>query len=234
MNFPVYWLKPDVKEDDRLRYGKGMAFRTQLCEQNPDHACRQVRPTPLRLEFRGVAWSDFFWTPYSEAIVNKDVVTAFEEAGIVGCDFVAADLENTLGDEMAGDLYELRPKGWGGFASVESGVRLLEECPHCKNRVFSGYTDPGQLLDLDGWDGSDIFTIWPIPRYILATEAVRNLLVQYQFTGVRAEPITKLPKVIAGTLTPGNVRDWFDEDQAGELDAEIDTAIRARRQRSKS
>jgi len=225
MNFPIYWLKADVKEDDRLRYGKGMKFRTQLCEKNPDHAYRQIRPTPLRLEFRGVTLTDFLWTSYSEAIVHKSVVAAFEEAGIAGCEFIPVDLENTMGDQVAGDLYEFRVTGWGGMASAESGVRVLEECPYCKHRVFSGYKDPARLLDLDAWDGSDIFTVWPIPRYILATEAVRDLLVQHHFTGVKAIPIEKLPKVVAGTLTPGNIRDWFDENQARQFEAEIEAAI---------
>jgi hypothetical protein len=189
-----------------------------------------MRPTPLRVEYRGVASTDFLWTAYSEAVVSRNVVKAFQEAGITGVDFVGVELENTLGDEVSGDLFELRPEGWGGLASVESGVRLLEECPHCKNRVFSGYTDAGQLLDLDAWDGSDVFTIWPIPRYYLVTDVVRDLLIQQRFSGVRVVPINRLPHVVAGTLTPGNVRDWFGADQAPQLEKKIDTAIWARRQ----
>jgi hypothetical protein len=226
MSFPIYWLKPDVKEDERLRYGKHMAFRTQLCDGNPDHARRQTRPTPLRLEFRGGGLTDFLWTPYSEAIVGEDVVRVFSECGIAGCEFIPAELENTMGDQVASDLYELRVTGWGGMASAESGVRVLEECPHCKHRVFSGYTDASRLVDLDAWDGSDIFIVWPLPRYLLAVESVKEALVERQLTGVKAVPISKLPKVVAGTLTPGNIRDWFDTDRAGAFDAEIDAALR--------
>jgi len=226
MNFPFYWLNPDIKEDDHLRYGKHMAFRTQLCERNPDHTRRQIRRTPLRLEFRGVGLTDFLWTSYSEAIVGEDVVRVFAEWGMDGCEFVPVELENTMGDPIAADLYELRVTGWGGMASVESGVRVLKECPHCKRRVFSGYTDPSQLVDLDAWDGSDIFTVWPLPRYLLATESVKELLAARQLTGVKAVPVAKLPKVVAGTLTPGNIRDWFDENRANAFDAEIDAALR--------
>jgi hypothetical protein len=226
MNFQVYWLKPDVNEDDRLRYGKHMAFRTQLCERNPDHARRQTRPTPLRLEFRGVGLTNFLWTAYSEAVVGEDVVRAFAEWGITGCEFVPAEIENTMGDRTAADLYEMRVTGWGGMASGESGVRVLEVCSHCKHRVFSGYTEPHRLVDSDAWDGSDIFRVWPLPRYILATESVKELLLVRQLTGVKAVPVAKLPTVVAGTLTPGNIRDWFDEDRASAFDAEIDAALR--------
>ncbi len=202
-----------------------MHFQTKLCPHNPEHTIRNRRSSPLRLEYHGSAATDFLWTSYCEPIVGEKVVDAFESASIVGCEFVPIELENTMGDEIASELFEMRPTGWGGMAAKSSGVRVLEECSFCKRRVFSTFTNAEELFDVDAWDGSDVFTIWPLPRYILSTSSVRDLLKKNQFSGVRLFPINRLPKTIAGTLTPGNVRDWFDEEQASKFEAEIDAAI---------
>jgi hypothetical protein len=221
----VFWLKPEGRFDDRLSYGNGMNFDVRLCRGNPDHSERQIRPNPLRLEFRGARMADFMWTVYGEPIVTEEVVAAFRGAGITGCEFSLVELQNTLGDAVASDLYEMRSIGWGGMAAKASGIRVLEECPFCKRRVFSGYSNAGELFDLDAWDGSDVFTIWPLPRYLLSVEAVKQLLAKHRFTGIAAVPLCELPKPIAGTLTPGNVRDWFGGRDGGELDMRIDLAI---------
>jgi hypothetical protein len=55
MDLSVYWLKPDLPEADYLRYGSGMSLHTELCRGNPDHSLRQIRSSPLTVEFRGVA-----------------------------------------------------------------------------------------------------------------------------------------------------------------------------------
>ena len=108
------------------------------------------------------------------------------------------------------------------MAASASGVRVLEECPYCKRRIFSGYTDAEKLFDVNAWDSSDVFTIWPLPRYVLATERVCDLIAEHRFSGVKALSIRNLPKVVAGTLTPGNLRDWFEEDRARQIEADID------------
>src|SRR5438094_464876 len=93
----VYWLRPSVRESQRMTYGHGMSFRTETCRGDPDHAKRQIRPSPLRLVFTGGVTTDFMWSQYSEAIATPRVAEAFREGGVTGCKFVPVELENTMG-----------------------------------------------------------------------------------------------------------------------------------------
>jgi hypothetical protein len=222
----IYWLDPSVREEDRLRYGSGMKFETELCRGNPNHTERQTRPHQLRLIVPSPPLTDFQWTPYEEAIVSSNVVTVFQASGLIGYEFRKIQALNTMGEPTNRELYEMRITGWGGTARRQSGVRVLEECGFCKRRVFSGCTNPNQLFNFEDWDGSDLFMIWPLPRYIMASGAAREVIVHHRFTGVTVKPLEKLPVPIAGTLTPGNLRDWLDGDRVGEAEREVEKFIR--------
>jgi hypothetical protein len=104
-------------------------------------------------------------------------------------------------------LFEMQVIGFGGTARPESGVHVIESCC-CGHAVYSGYTCPGKLFDVDQWDGSDIFMIWPLPRYIMITEEVRSFLKRGRYTGIKIRKLSEIPPTIAGTLTPGNIADY--------------------------
>jgi len=215
----VYWLRPSVRESQRMTYGHGMSFRTETCRGDPDHAKRQIRPSPLRLVFTGGVTTDFMWSQYSEAIATPRVAEAFREGGVTGCKFVPVELENTMGDEVASEFLELRVVGWGGNATASSGIRVIKECPHCQRQVFTGYTQPELIFDSSQWDGSDVFLIWPLPRYILVTSKVANILERNRFSGAEVESLSRLPKTVAGTLTPGHLGDWYEDRRVREIEA---------------
>jgi hypothetical protein len=70
--------------------------------------------------------------------------------------------------------------------------------------------------------------IWPLPKFIMATGAVVDLLKKYQLTGVKIQYISDLgtnglTKRIVGKLGPGHIHDWFEGEQADQLDAEIES-----------
>lgn len=224
----IFWLQPAVKEDDRLGDGPGMRFETESCSSNPEHLVRQRRLRPLRLIAPVRPLTDFQWTQYDECVVNARVKAAFTEAEISGVTFRKVESFTTAGDRFnTHELHELVVTGWGGMARENSGVKVIEECPYCHRRVFSCFTSPGQMFDLERWDGSDVFLIWPLPRYILAIGKVRDLIATNRFSGVRVRSITDLPmNPLIDTLTPGSLADWFEADRADELAIEVDHCLR--------
>ena len=79
--------------------------------------------------------------------------------------------------------------------------------------MFSGYTHPERLLNIERWDSTDMFLIWPVPRYVMVTGRVRDFILDSKYTGVRLRELGELPLVVAGTLSPGKLRDWFYEER---------------------
>jgi len=118
--------------------------------------------------------TDFEWTVYGDPLVSVKVARDFRAAGFTGLLFLEVEFFSTSESPFGRDSLELRPSGWGGIAPQESGVRLIEECRYCGRQVFSGYTDSSKIFDIDAWDGSDFFFIWPLPKYIMVTETVAH------------------------------------------------------------
>ncbi len=228
--YKLFWLKPNVPSSDWLIYAEGMSYTTKLCEQNPDHAVIQKRCKPLKLVVQMHSLTDFQWTPYGEAIVSTRIVERFRASQISGVSFDEIEAYTSTGVQVAQELYELRVEGWGGMALRESGVRLLKECPFCKRRVFTGYNNAAKLFNFDEWDGSDVFMTWPLPRNIIVTGRVHDLLSHEEISGVQLVPLDSLPKLRSGTLTPGNVRDWFSDDRVEIMERNIDDGIEGERE----
>lgn len=224
----IFWLESAVRENDRLSDGPGMRFETELCPGDPEHTKRQRRLRPLRLIAPVRPITDFQWSQYDECIVTARVKAVFVEEAVSGVEFRKIETFTTAGDRFATqELYELVVSGWGGMAPASSGVKVIEECPYCDRRVFSRYTNPVRLFDLERWDGSDVFLIWPLPRYILTLGRVKDLIAKNRFTGVRIRSLAELPmNPLIDTLTPGSVADWFDDERAEELSNEVEQCLR--------
>lgn len=118
---------------------------------------------------------------------------------------------------------ELVVTGWGRLASHASAVRLVESCPACGLLVYSGVERWEELFDGREWDGSDLFMIWPLPRFIIATRRAASLIEMAKFSGVHVMPRAKMTSASEG-LGPGRVSYWLDEHRLNKL--AIDSSIR--------
>ncbi len=218
--YEIFWLAPDVKFEDRLVY-TGMTSHVELCPLNEglpsQHASRRRWDRPLKVIGPVRPLTDFEWTVYGDLVVSKNIVSLFQASGFTGADFQPVEIFTTTQTPIGREAFEIRVKGWGGFAPKESGIRVLEECPVCKRRVFSGYTERDNLFHFESWDGSDFFIIWPLPRYIFVTGRVRDAILKSHYTGVRLCRLAELPTPISGKLGPGNLLDWFDETKVAEI-----------------
>lgn len=213
----IFWLQSDVRTDDRLPYLETAKFDVQLCDKDRTHSKYQRAKRPLQIIAPINPRTDFQWTVFGDCVVTSEVKNAFEEAQLTGIEFNNIECHTTTGLRLEQEVFEMVVTGWGGVAPPASGVHVVEECQYCGRKIYSGYSNPSLLFDLDAWDGSDLFLIWPLPRYIMAVLAVKNVVEQRGFSGATLASLEKLPKVIAGTLTPGHLGDWFEQTKARQL-----------------
>lgn len=220
----IFRLEAITREDEWLLDGPGTSFERIPCVGDPSHTIANRRVRPLRVVAPVSPLADFQWTPYGECIVNGRVREAFSKAAVTGVGFHPVETYTTSGNRFSTEeLYELVITGWGGLAPAQSGIHVIKECPFCRRRVFSHFTDPHLIFNFDDWDGTDMFTVWPMPRFILMVGRVKDIVVRNRFSGLKICPIADLPiNPLISTFTPGNISDWFEEKRAKELAQEVD------------
>jgi hypothetical protein len=99
-------------------------------------------------------------------------------------------------------LFEVGITGFAGFATPPHGVNIRERCDECGIYSFS-FDDPfASLIDQRKWDGSDFFTIWPLPKIQICTAKAVAALRGYNVSGVAAIPIEEY-ELIGHTAAPG-------------------------------
>jgi hypothetical protein len=176
----------------------------------------------LTIMLREPPTQDVSWTWLSECIVTERLKQVVEASGITGCQFkpVTVTWKREQNDgASAGQLWELRPNGWGGLARPESGIRLLSECPSCGRLRYSMWRDSTKLIDESQWDGSDLFLVWPLPVYIFATDKFRAVMLRNKIRGaqfIALESMTGSSRLDPSldTLSPGRLRNYLPEDRA--------------------
>jgi hypothetical protein len=88
-------------------------------------------------------------------------------------------------------------------------------------------------FNLEAWDASDMFLVWPLPRFAMVTGRLRELILREKFTGVSVEPLSAMrTNSLVPTLTPGHVQDWFDEPRASKLAEETEQVLQSSEYRS--
>jgi hypothetical protein len=164
---------------------------------------------------------DFVWTWYTECLVRDRTLELLRRHEFSGFEVkpVTARFEKSV--QRPPTLWELRLTGWAGMAKPESGIRLDESasCKVCGKLRYTGLTNAEQLIDESKWDGSDFFIVWPLPKFVFATERVVNVIREHHLTGVRIEPVSELktsPHVIPG-YSPGRLSYRMPEKRAREL-----------------
>lgn len=100
------------------------------------------------------------------------------------------------------------------MAPAASGVRILEICDSCGHVTYSDVSDPTKLIDPAQWDGSDLFMVWPLPRFIFVSPRCAGLLRKSELTGFDLIPVARDPVDPGGTLTPGSLERWMPEELA--------------------
>ena len=198
----IWCLKPECESDV---VDARIELESVICPAYSEHQRAARRSSPLAL-LQNPSAAAFSWTHMGELLVRPEVYSELIRSGFTG--FTSRSVMRVDGKIPCSQL-ELVISGWGGYASPDSGVRLTKSCDSCGLRIYSCFQDSTRLFEPNQWDGSDLFVIWPMPRFVMATERFRMFVIENGLGGVGFTPIEEL--TCSGTLTPGNIRDWFPD-----------------------
>lgn len=212
-------LIPSEPRGRRAEWDEGVSFEPIRCPLHPGHQRPGTRSPELRIVLPTGPIRDFVWTGLGECLMQDEVLQLFRQEGITGFDVkpVHARIKGKSGATPP-KLWEVVVTGWGGVAPPSSGVRLnaAKSCSACGLLVYSTFDDPSELIEASQWDGSDVFMVWPLPRYAFVTSRVSDLIRYHGLTGVDLEPVSDL-RASGETLTPGRLSRWMPEHRAREI-----------------
>ena len=190
-------------------------LETVICAIDPAHQRSGRRLSNLTVVLPKGAHSEFVWTWQNELLVREDVAKVLSSAGITG--FVTAPVNaRTTGKQPV--YLELVVTGWAGLAPESSGIREITRCEGCGYVTYSCWTDPELLIDVQRWDGSDFFMVWPLPVFKFVTARVARLVQAEGWKGIRVRRLAELQ--CRGTLSPGRLRDHVLMSKAEQIAAE--------------
>jgi len=209
-----YRLSKDFNYND-VDYAEDTDWEGIVCSKYDDHQRAGKRIGKLRIDMPSKKVGDFLWTSLlSELIITDKVADILIENKVTGYTLKKAEVSNK---ELPYKLWEFYVTGWAGIAPKSSGIHLKESCKYCGHLIYSGFDKPEYLIDEKQWDGSDIFMVWPLPKFIFITEKVANLIKKEQLIGVQILSLNELAEYSGGNLSPGKLSRWMPEEKAKEL-----------------
>ena len=196
-----------------------------LIEDGHRRGVAKRRLTDLTVALRGRGVEDFVWTWHSECLIQDHVLDFFRTSGFSGFDVkpVKAKFKRAANDDPP-RLWELIVTGWAGMASPESGVELTKQCRECGLLRYSRCTNPGRLIDISQWDGSDFFMVWPLTRFVFVTDRVAAVVRKNKLSGVVLEKPADMQFGMSPGFGPGRLSDRMPEDRARQLGSSLGIA----------
>ena len=176
------------------------------CPRYPGHRRGGRRLTDLTVRMSSADVPSFLWTWQSDLLIREDVVEAFPQHGLSGWQTQPATVHGPSGQRVPAKYWELVVTGRAGTAPRASGVQVAERCEYCGHTRYTCFDRPDLIIDPSQWDGTDLFTVWPLPLFRMISARARGVIEDNRLRGVRVVPVTEL-RCTAG-LTPG-LRDWY-------------------------
>ena len=227
--FMKYFRLYDAEKNPNAEQAKGVLYEDSVtCKKNEGHLRAGKRIGNLIIKLPTSRIRDFVWTWYSDCIITDKVTALFRQAGFTGYELRQVTVAKIYKYHEEKDITFINGKAWGitkitrdrkpipipplwelvvigkgGDAHPKSGIKIKYECKSCG---LIEYTDFGKGLYVDEaqWDGSDFFTIWPLPKFILVTERVKNFVEENKLTNCIFTPIEELiGEGKKGSLSPG-------------------------------
>jgi len=199
---PVEW------DHDMMRF-MPRSFKCPINSSHDTSPCKRV-PSQLHVKPPSRVLRDFIWTWYNECLVTDKVLTLFNSDGVTGFRPRRVAVTGVKRGLPAIPLYELVITGWGGQADKQSGITLRSRCEGCGRETYDSILDPARLVNSKTWDGSDLFTVWPLPRFIFATARIKDIIHNHALRGVRVVPLDEL-SLSSNEYTPGSLRQWYPD-----------------------
>ena len=172
----TFWLLDIPRNQSQATVAGDTKFEQITCPASDGHLRAGRRLGDLRATIGPAGIKDFAWTWSHDILVSERVLDVFLKHRVTGYEIRPAKLSYTKRSQTKPPaMYELIVTGWGGMASSAAGLTLANSCPACNHRNYA-IAEPSRLIDPASWDGSDLFIVWPLPRFRFASERLANIL----------------------------------------------------------
>lgn len=216
-----FWHFSKPNRDTQSADYDGMSLEPIVCPNNPGHQRGGKRTTDLKIVLRQSNGEDFVWFDYTgECVIQDHVLQVFRDNNVTGFEVKPVKARFALTSAIPPQMWELVVTGWAGVAPPESGISLNKEksCPVCGSLHYTSATDNSHLIKREQWDGSDVFMVWPLCRYIFIADRLRRLVEANHLTGCHFIAPKDLPisRYNSG-YSPGRLSYYMPQNRAKEL-----------------
>jgi hypothetical protein len=189
------------------------AYEIEHCSRGHLAVYRRISDLALQLKHDNRD-ETMVWPWFSGGcVIHEQLLTKFEEQKFTGYRLRPATVRFRDGARSR-DYREVVVTGWAGIARPESGIQVLEKCPACAWKKYSGLRDVEQLIQWDQWTGEDFFKVWPA-SYVLITERVAELLLKLHIKSFTLQGLEDVPAIVRESgFTVGRLSDVIPEDLA--------------------
>lgn len=203
----------DGEKFEKIWWADDMGFENSIiCPQYDGHRRPGKRKSPLMIKFESPEIGDIMWTWFSECIISDRIANEISNAKFTGFRLepvIVKDIKGANINDLP-KLWELIITGKGGDVRDINGIEIKKNCNYCGHIQYTEF-GKGLLIDENIWDGTDFFTVWPLPRYIIVTDRIREFFKEKKFESVK---LTRLQELRGegkkGGLSPGSYEDWIN------------------------
>ncbi len=213
----TFWLLESPHNQKLAILAGDTQFEKVICPANEGHRRPGRRLGDLSVTVDPSGIKDFTWTWSSDVLLSERVLDVFLKHRVTGYEIkptvISFPKRNT---EKPPAMFELIITGWAGMASSAAGLSVVKSCSACNSMTYT-IAGPSRLIDPAAWDGSDLFIVWPLPRYPFLSDRLAKILREERMTGVKLVKATDIPFEPGNQATPGRLRDWMSDSRARAL-----------------
>ncbi len=215
---PKFWLLEPPSLQPQAEVSPDTKYEPITCPIRGDaHRRGGRRVGDISAVVDPAAVRDFTWAWGGDILVSLATLSLFEKHRVTGFETRRTQISYPKAiDAKPPDLFELIVTGWGGLAAAAAGVSLARYCPGCGHKVYA-IAEPSRLIDPGTWDGSDLFIVWPLPRFRFASDRLAAIIRQEGMSGVDLIPAPDIPTDRGVHVTPGTLAMHMPEDRARKL-----------------
>jgi hypothetical protein len=212
-----FWLLAPPQNQRRATLAEDTKLEQITCPDDENHRRGGRRLGDVRASIDPNGIKDFTWTWQRDMLASEHLLDVFLKHHVTGYEIKPATISySKRSTATPPKLYELIIIGWGGMASNAAGVKVRDSCEACKYRDYT-IANPSRLIDPASWDGSDLFIVWPLPRYHFASDHLASVLRTENITGVKVIPAAKIPFEPGNVASPGLLHMWMPASRARTL-----------------
>lgn len=203
---------------DRLMADDNESYKNRMrwpCPISGDHSDGSRRIGTLKMRVKhNFHRQPMIWGWIEGYVVHESLLAEYQKQGFTGYRTRPAIIQFRDGS-TSNEYQEFIVTGWGGMATPESGVHVDKSCPACHWKHYSPITNYEKLIDWSQWTGDDFFMVWPLPRSILITEMVAEVLRKQKSRAFRLARLQDCDPLVAKFgFTVGRLSGFMPEDLA--------------------